>query len=906
MSHEHANSDRQQINCTQVFVVPHTHWDREWYWSLAGFRSRLVDLMDDVIRRLQNPRLPDGLEVFWMDGQVVPLLDYLETKLENEEILQRLVSENRLRIGPWFVQADEHLVDGEGCVRNLLLGRFYGSRFGPIQNVGYVPDQFGHTAQMPQILAKAGIDNAVFWRGLPLPREGNLLLWQAPDGSRVRVLLLQNGYSNAADLPTDLEQAVEKLAEVAAKEAPLAPQGNCLLMAGVDHALPASNLKEAAERLAEKIARPVRIAGLDEAVAAARSATPCEEVTGELLFSPGLYGCWSSRIYLKQANDRISRILEFWSEPLAALALAFAGYDLRSELRTAWKELVLNHPHDSICGCSVDPVHRAMMTRFEIAETLALRVAERSTWALQLAADGRPDPAEPLYRAVNRIQDRTPTFLNIWNGSGCAIDFAIPLEVVWPETEPAALKILDPSGRRLEVQVLDHGPHRFRRWRPNANPTRHVGRKFVLVVKPTEPIPAFGWSQYRIEPAQAETLDAHTVELARLTEHAGPSAPPICRGDNCLENEHLRVEVRPDGACDILHKATGTAFRRTCRLIDLGEAGDSYTYIKPRRDLHVLPEPGTITVAQNGPLYGQIEVRTVLRIPEGLSDDKRGRSNRFTDCPVAVRYCLAAGCPYLEVRVEFENRADNHLLRMLFTLPEMPDHHYAATPFASLRRSRHEISWRETERGWTPLTPDGWPQLGWIDLPAEPAGLAIFAPGLPHYGFDETPAAWINLLRCFGELIWAWSPMYPVPEGQCHGLQRFRLAVYPHAGDYRTARVPQLAQAFALPVRATLGDRLPREMPVGSPLIEIQPACVRITAFKPAETEQALVLRLLNDSQQPTSGTVRLNLPVKSIVPTDLLERPIESSAVKVLHRDTVALNLKPLEFVTLKLHLQD
>lgn len=73
----------------------------------------------------------------------------------------------------------------------------------------------------------------------------------------------------------------------------------------------------------------------------------------------------SARIYLKQANTRVSRQLENITEPLAAMAYEVTSTYPHDQLRYAWKTLMQNHPHDSICGCSVDSVHREMMTRFE-------------------------------------------------------------------------------------------------------------------------------------------------------------------------------------------------------------------------------------------------------------------------------------------------------------------------------------------------------------------------------------------------------------------------------------------------------------------------------------------------------------------------------------------------------------
>lgn len=891
-------SDKDKV----VLIVPHTHWDREWYWSLSGYRHRLIDMLDDVIDRLSRPDDADGLPVFWLDSQVAPLLDYLESKPEQAETIRRLVQEDKLRIGPWFIQGDEHLVDGECCVRNLLLGRFHGRAFGPLKKVGYVPDQFGHTAQLPQILRKAGMDNAVFWRAI-VDQTQNRLTWRGPDGSEVLVLWLQDSYANAMEMPEDLEGAVAKLKESIGKDRLFNADGIRLLMSGVDHALAAPMAKQAAAALEKEWGIPVRIVGLEDVVDRARAAAPknLPQVQGELLYSPHLYGCWTSRTYLKQANDRCSHILETWAEPLAAMALWHAGIDLRGELRTAWRQLVLNHPHDSICGCSVDEVHREMMARFETAETIARNVATRAALALQLAAAFPSRKIDVLNRSINWIQDRLPTHLTLWNPAGRPIVETILTEVIWPEENVAGLKITDAGGRVLPVQVIAQEPYRFRRWRPNGNPTRHVGRRFTLAIQPAESLRACGMTALQLESLAGQALVDHTHEMEKTSRRSAKEAAGVTCHLNVLENELLRLEVQADGSCDLLHKATGKTYRRLCTLADFGESGDSYSHVTPIRDEQVLAEAGTVSVTTAGGLFACIEIRTKLLLPAGRSADKRGRSRRRIPCPVVIRYSLGAGWPYAKVEIDFVNRVRHHLLRAVFPTGQAVNEHVASVPFASLKRGELPVEWQQTDRGQTPLWPDGWPQLGWIDLPGDGASLAIVAPGTPHYDIQPDGTCRVNLLRTFANLIGGWEPMCPMPEGQCLGKQRFQFALYPHTGDHVTAQVEAVSQTAALGPYPIVGQALPGSLLQDS-VITTSPAALRVTALKPADEGDGLVLRVLNDSDQPAEATVRVNLPVSRIVEADVLEQPVPGSRLRQAGGNAVSLRMQPYEFVTLLL----
>jgi len=139
-----------------VAIVPHTHWDREWYQPYQTFRLRLVDLLDEFLPRLDRD---PAYARFMLDGQMAVVDDYLEVRPEAEPVLRRLAGSGRLSMGPWYILMDEFLVSGETIVRDLQLGLERAAAFGGAMPVGYLPDMFGHIAQMPQLLRQAGMKN---------------------------------------------------------------------------------------------------------------------------------------------------------------------------------------------------------------------------------------------------------------------------------------------------------------------------------------------------------------------------------------------------------------------------------------------------------------------------------------------------------------------------------------------------------------------------------------------------------------------------------------------------------------------------------------------------------------------------------------------------------------------------
>src|SRR3954453_16036052 len=186
-----------------VHVVPHTHWDREWYRPFQAFRMQLVDLLDGLLPAMAAD---PAYAHFMLDGQMAVVDDYLAIRPEAEPVLRRLAAAGRITMGPWYILMDEFLVSGEAMSRAPQLGLDRAPRLGGAMEVGYLPDMFGHVAQMPQLLAQFGFEHAVVWRGVPSALDREAFLWRAPDGSEVRAEYLADGYGNGAVLPSDAKE----------------------------------------------------------------------------------------------------------------------------------------------------------------------------------------------------------------------------------------------------------------------------------------------------------------------------------------------------------------------------------------------------------------------------------------------------------------------------------------------------------------------------------------------------------------------------------------------------------------------------------------------------------------------------------------------------------------------------
>ncbi|MCU1276494.1 MAG: hypothetical protein JWM53_40 [bacterium] len=366
-----------------VIVVSHTHWDREWYQPFEVFRVRLGHMVAALLDILDGD---PQFRHFMLDGQTVCLDDVLELHPSLRPRLQAHIDAGRISIGPWYVLQDEFLVGAESIVRNLSDGLRSARRFGRPMTIGYLPDAFGHIAQMPRILRGFGIETAVVWRGVGDAAPGSEWRWRAPGGAEVLCLFLPGGYGNAHRLGSDRDQALERLRADLANVLPLSRAALLLWMNGNDHqpaerevpallaalgrALPEVDIEHASlGRAAELVRERVDVAALPVVDGELRRATPTV---------PVLSGVWSVRSWQKRSHDRAQALLVRFAEPFTALA----SIDRRDVLAHAWRLLLQCQPHDSICGCSIDEVHRDIAARLRGVKQIGRTLVDEAAHSL--------------------------------------------------------------------------------------------------------------------------------------------------------------------------------------------------------------------------------------------------------------------------------------------------------------------------------------------------------------------------------------------------------------------------------------------------------------------------------------------------------------------------------------------
>ena len=822
----------------KLILVSHTHWDREWYQPFQEFRIRLVRLMDKLLAILEQD--PDYRH-FTLDGQTVVLEDYLEVRPDREPALRQHIRAGRLLVGPWYILPDEFLVGGEAITRNLLRGHRIARDFGNVMKVGYLPDPFGQTGQMPQILKGFGIDAAVVWRGVPDTIRRSAFHWRSPDGSEVLAIFLPLAYCNAVRMPAAVEPFLDRLARLRATLEPYAVGDALLLMNGCDHEEPQPELPAliaaANARLSDAQVVHGTLQQYIDAVCPVAHDLPT--ATGELRDSRRMHilsGVLSTRMWIKQRNTACEQLLTRWAEPFltwnASLPAvpAITTDALRSSqqlLGLAWKYLLQNQPHDSICGCSVDQVHRDMAARYAACEQIGEAVAGEG---LQMIAGRVRTTGQHNVVVFNPVAGPRTDWVEAW----------IPL----PQgTQDVAM--VDQTGRITPLQVLGE-------------------KEKVQVLFLANHVPGYGYKTYTIRP----DLSGNSTR-----ETQGPTPPAI-------QNEFYRVEAAADGALTVTDRHTGVVYAGLNRLVDGGDAGDEYTCCPPAGDTLVgtPADRPTVEVIAVGPARFSLRIAQAYRLPAHLQTDRQGRSQEVVECPIASTVSLYPGVPRIDIRTEVENRAGDHRLRVYFPLPFRVDCSCAEGNFDVVERPgappRGGPDWVEQPVGT-------YPQKEFVDAHDGRVGLMVANRGLPEYEVvnDATPwgtgqAIALTLLRCVGWLSrndlatrsGDCGPGLPTPEAQCLGRHVFEYALAPHAGDWR-AVFPQ-ARAFNSPLRAVpqggcalTVEAQEGDLPPAASFLEIEPPSLTLSALKPAEDGQGFILRFWNTAEELVEGRLRLGSP---------------------------------------------
>ena len=863
----------------KVYYINSTHWDREWYMPFQGHRYNLVNMVEGLLDIMeQDPQY----KLFCFDGQTIVLEDYVQVVPEGAERPKKLIADGRLRVGPWYVMPDEFLVSGESLIRNLMVGHEIARKWGAeAWKYGYVCDIFGHIAQLPQILNGFDIHGAFMSRGLGKANFSHFL-WKAPNGSKCYGTIGQYGSFtrrtlgkfHTEEFPEMLKKHITRVA--GKSEVPIVVFSNT-----DDHAMATAHtpelLKLIGELFPEAEVVDADLSCLAEELCQYENILPivCGELNDPSVVPGGcaelLPHCLSSYYPLKQENDRCQNLLEKQIEPLLAVSALEQQPIRHSFVDLAYRYLLQNHPHDSICGCSADQVHKDMIYRYDQVKTIVQRLKEQF---LEFRPDGDGEDYElRLYNFTASPCNRT-VYANI--------DFHKNYPAVKRgmagEEACNCFRLLDDHGGEIPYQLIG-----IERNVPKRNLTKLQTQEYfdVYTICFEAQLPAFGYAAYRVSPSKARP--------------ALLSAMPC--GDDWAENAFIRLEIRSNGQLDILDKRSGKCYRKLHEFADDGEVGDGWMHETPINS-HVVSGCGahtSISRLYSGFAATAFRIEKTLPVPacaEGFS-----RSAEKKQLSVCYIVKLKKDSAAVEIELTVDNTARDHRLRLMLPGGIKGEQYFAGQAFYCVQR----------KSGVAPGS-HAWPEpecheknmngiFGKRD--ADGDGLAFLsAEGLHEcaaYDDAENTLA-VTLFRSFGNVYLNEKS----EQAQLTGKLKFRYAIMPLDAKTEYAALLQerraLADAdFAYSRRLAMGE----ELPAAHSYFALDNSKIRVSVFKCAQDGKGYILRLYNASEVASETVLTVNFAASECMLVNLNE---ETIARLPMQEKLLSLAFKPWEIQTLRL----
>ncbi|OZB94131.1 alpha-mannosidase [Paenibacillus sp. XY044] len=909
-------------------VISHSHWDREWYMPYERHHYLLTELMNGLLDTMEeDPRY----RYFHLDGQTIIIEDYLQIHPEKREQLEKYITEGRIIIGPWYILQDEFLTSSEANVRNLLIGHQDAAKYGVISKLGYFPDSFGNMGQAPQLLKQADITAAVFGRGVKPTGFDNVVIdpigtsyespysemyWESPDGSKVIGVLFANWYSNGNEIPSDPAEARtfwdKKLGDVEK----YASTPNLLFMNGCDHQPIQRDLGDAMD-LAKELYPDVDFvhSTFDDYLDSLQRQLPDDLVTiqGELRsqHTDGwgtLVNTASARIYLKQLNQLGQTLLEKGAEPLATLAHLAGGKEYPHQLLTyAWKTLMQNHPHDSICGCSVDEVHREMVARFDKSRHMTEAIIDESLQAVAAqinTADvkGWPKGSKPItiynmtgWERTGTVQAELIVEKSYFKEGPNPPAIAERLDQIELNLQSGVL--LDDQGNSIHVKAEDLGVQFGYELPKDQFRQPYMARKILLTFE-AQKVPAMGFKTFAWVNGPARKLELPKSQLV-VTESG-------------MSNPFLAVTIHQDGSYDITDKTTGRTYAALGVYENCGDLGNEYVFRQPDGDTAITTkgQPAKITLIESEAYRATYEIVHQWNIPASASsifeEEKRkmipfrkrtaSRSEETVTLKLVTQLSLEQSGRGVLVSTSFNNHAADHRLRVLFPTGLHSDTCLADSIFEAAER---DITPAEE---W--LNPsNAQHQQAFVSISDGAAGLTVANQGLNEYEVlrDGNNTIAITLLRSVSELG-DWG-VFATPEAQCLGEHIVKYAIYPHQGTVIESGVFAEAYQFQTPWFHTQTAHQQGALPANYQMLNWNGSTLALSALKMSLANDDAVVRFFNLAKHDEELSLTAQFPIASAYHSDILERrhdeiPLEAQTIKQTVGKcqivTYALQIKP------------
>lgn len=905
------------------YIIPHTHWDREWRYPIWKNRMLLIRFMDELLETLDKH---ENYSCFLMDGQVAPIDDYLEVKLENKEKVEKYIKDGRIAVGPWYTLPDLYPLDGECLVRNLLKGIRASEAHGRCMKVGYNSFGWGQTAQFPQLYDKFGINFIICAKKVSKDRAPQSeFMWEGSDGTRVLTTRLganaranfyfytylygkygvnclssefayrpelsgmavhnaDSGHMDEDFFMVDSRMEYNKdwlhkgFVDTEKGTEDTVAKNDRLYLDGTDFSTPHPELTDMLRDLKEVFPDEefvnTRLEAYAERMHEVVDKDALRTVFGELRDGPACDcsgNALASRMYLKLLNKKAENLLIRQAEPFMAVNMFMGkGYE-EGYLRKAWDYLIKSHPHDSINGVTqdktADDVEYRLNQAIEMGQVLCDEAAYAVIRDLDLGGEYAGKQAVVVFNPqpfeveeVCKVMVTTPRDENVWS-----------------------MTAHDIHGNELKVQEISRDEKDFPVHDLEARPWPFAADRHLMYLE-TGMIPAMGYKVIILEPASTfSRTHYYWMEMRKSEGH------DICATDNVLENENLKVSVNFNGTVNILDKNTGEIYENLHYFEDAGDVGNYWAYYPPYHDqIHTtLTNSADVWCEDNGPLSATIGIRYHMQLPVTGYESKCGvrgegkRSEETKDFVILSYLTLEKGAKSLKVRTVVDNTVENHRLRVAFPTGINAETVDTAGHFVVDKRSAHPV--KDQDGKFHPEMRT-LPMQMFADVSDEKKGLGIVNNCFTEYEMKDDQTLYFTLFRAMGNMIVTWWEAvgeFPGKKGsQLLRKMEYEYAIYPHKGNWEEAETYAEARKLNAPVMAyqVTGGKA-GNLPLEQGFFKVGEKNLQVSALKKCEDSDHLLLRVYNPTSRKISTSVQLSVPgveIKEVYECNLNEERTE------------------------------
>lgn len=757
----------------KIHVVAHTHWDREWYFSDNEAFIQFSYHMDEVIYALENGEL----DYYYLDGQLSILDDYLKVYPNQETKIKELVEGNKLFIGPWYTQMDEFVVAGESVVKNLQIGIDMSKRLGGHTALGYLPDSFGQGKDMPKIYNGFGIEDAVFWRGMPNEvTKSREFYWTAEDGSKVLTINIRNGYYAGVALVEGEIYQKKAILDIVSEDSATT---NITLPVGGDQRAVDRNLKAIIEEANKEFAEEYQIEESNYPHIfnlLKKEATDLPTVQGEFMsgsVSKIHRSIYSSRYDLKKINDTIENRLIFQLEPLMLMADDL-GIPFKRELMDyTWKLILKNHAHDSIGGCNTDKTNEMIMARYKEADQLSYSTVDYLVRKIAESIEGIQENDLVLFNTLPYRRTEPYT-----------------LEV---STKKTTIKLFDDQRHEIPFQLISTEKVYAGEVRRSESDYDEAKYYYIHKISFINELPALSYQIVSVE----EQDESATQEK------------PVASEETMIENAAYKITFS-NGQFSILAKEQGITYKNCLHVEESGDEGDTYDYSPAYFDSihHLFFETAEVAI-QSGKFLSTMSVTGSWFVPKDLAARKAQKVD--TEIEYTLTLSLKNDSKRVDMKLSVNNQALDHRMRLVVKTPVKSQVSYADTLFGIVERNNHDPhihDWREL--GWKEEPTEIYPMIHYANTHDLETSWTVMSKGIKEYqvidsdmyitlfrgvGFLGRP----ELLRRPGDASGNQFRYIPTPDSQLLGSLEMELSLI-IATDYNPAEIQREYQMYSVDI----------------------------------------------------------------------------------------------------------